>query len=115
MSYTDSELHDIATNILNQMGGYPAIQIMAGGKAFPAPDRAPGVSVKFKIRGRNNVNLVSVILTPMDVYSVRFFASSSKSVKVVSTFENVYGDELQALVESETGLVLSVPRFAKRA
>lgn len=114
MTYTDSELTDIATAILDQMGGYRSIQIMAGGKAFAVPDRAPGVCVKFKLRGRNGVNMVSVILTPMDVYSVRFY-SSGKTVKTVSEFENVYGDELKALVESETGLCLSIPQFAKRA
>ncbi len=64
--------------------------------------RGPGLG--FGIRGSKKVNAIHITLDPSDTYTVKF----SKGAKTVSSFEDVYADNLHHIIEKETGLYTSL-------
>jgi hypothetical protein len=111
----------IPETILEQLGGAKFI-MMTGAKdllAFGATDRHQGGEasvnngLSFRL-GRNakSVSHVTIELTPLDTYTVRFLRTRGVKCKVLAEYEDVYEDMLTELIRSETGLETS---FGRRA
>ena len=67
-------------------------------------------SLMFDIRGCKTINKIRVTLAADDTYTVTFYkiARGGLSVATIATREGIYNDMLHAVIESETGLYLSL-------
>ena len=65
-------------------------------------------SLTFKIKGSRITNCVQVTLDPSDTYTIGFFKTSGHSIRLVATVEGVHADNLRSVIESNTGLALSL-------
>jgi len=92
----------VAQTILAQLGGAAKLKVMAGAKDFIGGSH----SLTFKV-GRNNkkVKAVCITLDATDTYSVSVFNAAYEETHVAS---DVYADSLRRVVESATGLYLSL-------
>lgn len=96
----------IATTILNQMGGANRLGAMIGAKNFMADVNC--LSFRFPIRGKNKANYFKVSLNGLDLYDTEFGIIRGNTYKVVSNEANLYSDQLKSYFENETGLSLSL-------
>ena len=105
----EKELH----NVLEKL---KTIASQIGNRAFAMMGASnlmtSGSGLSFKV-GRNpkGVTHVKVTLDPSDTYTVEFLRCSlrAKNIrKVLGTFDDVYAEDLRELIESETGLALSL-------
>lgn len=121
-NYTKDEKMDIANTIIRQMGGGGKLRAMVGAKGIYATEA--GVQFSFKLCRKMNKCVVD--LNEMDAYSVKFykiphlnlncdsaaldryFDRLEKAKTPIVEFENIYGDQLIGVFESETGLDLSL-------
>ena len=95
---------EIAQTILNQLGGRRFVA-MTGAKNFVADSENAKLSFKLPARfAKNGINHVSIRLTPMDVYTVKFSKIWASKVTEISNHNDIYCDMLVELFESETGL-----------
>ncbi|CTZ96181.1 hypothetical protein [Escherichia coli] len=88
----------VATEILNQLGGNRFIA-MTGAKNFAYFDEDGECGLSFRLPSKfamNGINLVKIKLT--------FSRVRGAMVKEVSTFDNVYCDQLECLFNEQTGL-----------
>ena len=108
-----SQAKIIAHTILMQMGGYGALNIMAG--AYDITSRLRGVSFSYK--GSKKTNRVAIELEHTDLYTVTFFKVSKPGlknylscdiVKEVKRFEDIGAEGLIDLFEKETGIYLRI-------
>jgi hypothetical protein len=102
----------VANTILQQLGG-GGFKMMTGAKSFIGGDnylvfRLPGGG-GFTKRG---INVVKIELTPADTYTVTFSKLRGVKLAEIATHEDVYADNLRTVFSLETGLTVSVPRFA---
>lgn len=65
-------------------------------------------SLVFDVRGSGDVNKVRVSLEPSDTYTVTFYKVRGLHVQTVAAMECVYADGLNQVIESNTGLCLSL-------
>ena len=93
----------IAQTILEQLGGKRFIG-MTGAKNFGDTGNGLAFQVPAKLT-KNKINAVKIELHPSDTYIVKFMRIGSSSLKVISTFEMIYCDQLEDLFERETGLL----------
>ncbi|ENK2559708.1 hypothetical protein AB3B79_003801 [Escherichia coli] len=96
----------VATEILNQLGGNRFIA-MTGAKNFAYFDEDGECGLSFRLPSKfamNGINLVKIKLTFSDTYQVTFSCVRGAMVKEVSTFDNVYCDQLECLFNEQTGL-----------
>ncbi|HBN1438472.1 TPA: hypothetical protein L1V51_005448 [Escherichia coli] len=96
----------VATEILNQLGGNRFIA-MTGAKNFAYFDEDGECGLSFRLPSKfamNGINLVKIKLTFSDTYQVTFSRVRGVMVKEVSTFDNVYCDQLECLFNEQTGL-----------
>lgn len=112
---------EVARTILEQLGGNGFV-LMVGAKHLTAIEG--GLSFKLPSNfAKDGINHVEVILTPMDVYTVKFMRvriqrgedgniDLDRSVKIVDVHEDVYADSLRDVFERVTGLATRMPRFA---
>jgi len=86
--------------VIDQLGGNK-FTAMTGAKNFIYGPSG----LSFKI-GRNcyGANTVRIKLEPTDLYTVEFLKVSVKGIKVVSSHNNVYCDQLQELFARKTGM-----------
>lgn len=100
---------EIAGVILQQLGGR-GFTAMTGARNYTAISN--GLAFRLPARfASKGINSVRIVLTPMDVYSVEFWkiGPAPKFTRhLVSSFDNVYNDNLRELFERETGLYLSL-------
>jgi hypothetical protein len=95
---------NIANTIMNQLGGRHFIS-MTGADRITAQES--GVKFFIKAKNENKINLIEVILTPEDTYTMicsHFDGWKEIPVVEVCAFENVYCDELQDIFSDATGL-----------
>lgn len=99
-----NERAEIATTILNQLGG-KRFQVMTGARDFAATN----AGIQFKI-GRNSskANIVVVDLNANDTYTLKFFRFAKMDLKELESFEGVYCDQLKELFTEYTGLATSL-------
>jgi len=94
----------VAETILKQLGGN-RFRVMTGAKEFIAD----GKMLMFRIpKANRGINHVRITLAPSDTYTVEFGRKRSMNYKVISTFKDIYNDQLQDLFERETGLYTSL-------
>jgi hypothetical protein len=108
--------NQVATTILNQMGGIRRLSLMIGAKDFISfraiseseYGRGLGaVSFKF-MRAPGKPNFIRIVLDPSDTYTVEFGALHGHSFKIVETLSDVYAEDLQRTFTRKTGLALSL-------
>jgi len=96
----------VATEIINQMGGFGKLQAMVSANTFLGDDN----SVQFKFKGSRKANICKVTLLPSDTYLFQLYKFSPKNLDCSKVYEleGAYNDMLKDLFESETGLYLSL-------
>lgn len=96
----------IAATILRQLGGVGRLSAMIAASSFS--DHGDALSFKFK--GCRKYNVCKVTLAPDDTYTVelRHFSLRTLKDKNEVSFSGIYADNLKNLIESETGLYLSL-------
>ena len=104
-------IQDIATTIIEQMGGSGRLQAFVGANSFGCDEieyegfNQPAVWFKFKMNRTMNVCRV-IYEEGKDLYVVQFIKATIKGLKIVKEFTNVYAEDLIPLFENTTGLVL---------
>ena len=110
----------IAKTILEQLGA-GRFTVMTGAREFLATPAGQGIlgGLSFRLPSRfakDGINHVSIILTPLDTYTVTFtkigpnpsmkqlIAGKRQTTTVVSTHEDIYWDQLQSVFTRATGL-----------
>lgn len=93
--------------ILQQLGGQPRLNAFVGGHSY-AVDREEGF-LRFGFRGSRHSNTIVIRYDfGMDLYTVEFWKIGKTNFKKVSEFDNVGGEQLVELFESQTGLTLGL-------
>jgi hypothetical protein len=96
---------DIATTILNQLGGMRRVQAMTGAKNFVAIEDG----LTFKVgRNANGVTHFTVRLTPADVYDVVSQRVHGRKVTEKARADGIYADMLRDTFEAHTGMYLTL-------
>lgn len=101
----------IAATIIEQMGGIARLKAFVGADLFGCDEieydgfKQPMTWFKFKMNRKMNVCRV-IYEEGKDLYVVQFIKATSKGVKIVKEFTNVYAEDLIPLFENTTGLVL---------
>lgn len=104
-------IQDIATTIIEQMGGSGRLQAFVGANSFGCDEieydcfKQPAVWFKFKMNRKMNVCRV-IYEEGKDLYVLQFIKATSKGVKIVEEHTDVYAEDLIPLFENTTGLVL---------
>lgn len=103
MSLSDAAL-TIATTIMNQLGG-KKFTAMTGANNHVFDDKTNTLSFRLPSRfAKDGINYVSITLTPMDDYTVKFKKIWGTKVKDIKEIKTVYCDMLQEVFTETTGL-----------
>jgi hypothetical protein len=94
---------EIATEILNQLGGQAKIKLFTGASMFCAIQN--GVSFKM---GRK---VVKIVLNPMDYYDVTVGHIYDCEFKIDAEEKDVFCEDLKFVVERMTGYYLSITKY----
>jgi len=121
MKYTKDEQTEIATTIINQMGGAGKLKSMIGVKMFVVLEEG---GVKFNFKMNPKINKCEIKLNDMDLYDMKFYKSykitgNEKSIEamdqkiaksnvIIKSIDGLYNDTLKNVFESTTGLRLSL-------
>jgi hypothetical protein len=90
---------EIASIILNQMGGMGMIKAMTGAKTFVAIEN--GLMIKF------GAKVIQVRLNGLDFYNVEFGTTRGMKYTIKQELENIDCEQLKGTVENLIGLRLS--------
>lgn len=94
---------EVANTIAAQIGGRAFF--MMGTRYKTGDDK----SLMFDIRGSRKANKIKITLDFVtDTYTVEFFKVRGLNVSNVKTVSFVYADSLKTVIESNTGLLLSL-------
>jgi pyruvate carboxylase len=93
----------VAATILQQLGGANKLVAMIGAHSFIAGERS--LSFQIKARATGGIKGVRIVLTDADLYSVTFV---TRGGRMASAADDVYADQLRAVIEQRTGLYLSL-------
>ena len=96
---------EIATIIINQLGGFGALKMMTGAYNFIALKR--GVSFRIK---NQKANYIKITLTAMDLYDVEVGRIRGFKYTVVDSANGLYNDQIKGFIEKATGFTLTPPR-----
>lgn len=88
----------IAETIVQQLGGNK-FKVMTGASSFSYGDK----TLSFRIKG-SKIKAVRIILEPSDTYKMEFLKMVNFEVKIVSSADMVYCDQLQSVFTEHTGL-----------
>src|SRR5262249_11136738 len=94
--------HEVAKTIVEQLGNL-ALSMM-GAHTLVADE----TSLTFSIRGSKAVNKIRITLEPSDTYKVELFKFRNPICNLIAEFNGVYVDSLHTIIESKTGLFLSL-------
>lgn len=97
---------EIATLILNQMGGSKRLSVMIGARNFMADTNA--LSFRFPANGKIKANYFKVALNNSDRYDTELGRIHGDSYTVLEQGSNLYFDQLIGYFEEHTGLYLSL-------
>ena len=100
----------VAFTMLAQMGGANAFFAMTGARNVVCGPR------EFSCKLGSNASGVThfrCTLNDQDLYDVQYLRCRGSKVVVVSEHHGVYADNLAPLFEKQTGLCLTMPRFAR--
>jgi len=102
---TNKTANEIATTILQQLGGSRKLQMMIGLKQVISEPL--GVTLVFPLPSHEGaVNRVRITLNGLDLYDMEFIRTRGTSLKVVKEFDNVYAEDLKSMFEKGTGLYI---------
>jgi len=90
----------VAHTILNQLGGRRFLA-MTGARNLTGTDNS--LSFRMPKSGSDKSNAWRITLTPMDVYKVETLSVRGGNVRVCSTFEDIYCDQLVEIFERVSG------------
>ena len=97
-------MNQITKTICDQIGS--SAFYMMGAKNLMSSDDG---SLSFKIRGSKKANYIKVKLDQAkDLYEITFIKIAGIDIKSEKTIDNVYTEMMKGLIESETGLYLSL-------
>lgn len=98
----------IAATILQQLGGNKILAMMGSRRASETVlDGMPGFF--FSYGGGMSKNIAVLLDERTDTYRLRFYSFSiAKGLTLKKEFKGVYCDQLNALIEKETGLYTSL-------
>lgn len=98
---------------LQQLGGRRRLGVMIGAYDFFSDN--DGQTLTFKFKMCKEANCVKITLNAMDTYDIEFIKIGRLSkktwtvpVRKVKTYEGVYADQMQEVIESFTGLYMSL-------
>lgn len=91
-----------AFEILHQIGGSRIVPMIGAKMIVPQAD---SLTVHFRARAKDGIKVFAITLTPLDLYEVKFYTAYGTMVK---EFNNVYYDQLKNLIQSTTGLYLTL-------
>ncbi len=111
-----------ADNTLNQLGGSNRLKVMIGAKDFSSDDDGDSLIFEIGTGANNNINFIKIKLEWNDTYTIVFSKLTRKKDKKISLFhqayirtvteiskhEDIYNNMLKEVIESETGLYLSL-------
>jgi hypothetical protein len=101
----------VANTILEQLGG-KIFYAMVGAKHLTGGENF--LSMKIGSGTKNKCTHLRVTLEPSDTYKVEFLKCGVKTgIKVLSSHEDIYCDNLRPLFERETGFATSLRRRAR--
>lgn len=116
-----SKTHDVASVILQQLGGAGRLQAMGvshilsyGPASSPHGEGLGGASFRLAGVPRGRANYVKIVLDPDDTYAVTFGRVGRGSYKVLGLLHGVYADHLRELIEKETGFLLGLGTLGGR-
>jgi hypothetical protein len=98
--YPENQNMQIATTILNQLGGR---RFLACTGATNLVAIQGGLMLKLK-RNASSANYLRITLGGDDLYKVEFLSARGEKIKTVKLLEGVYNDMLQDLFYSVTGM-----------
>jgi len=103
-----SEGGDIAKEIQRQLGRKAFVMMGAKNLAY-GTDSKGDESLSFKI-GNNSkgVTHITITLNRKDLYDVKFIKIRGSQYKVTNEEKDIYNDMLKDIIESNTGLYLSL-------
>ena len=108
-----AEAKQITQTIGAQLGGLGRVAVMIGAYGF-THDARGSLSFRFKAKSikvnEKSPNYVKISLDPSDTYTVEFGRVHGFDYTVVQKDEGVYCDQLRPLIETTTGLCLSLGR-----
>jgi len=108
-----TEAQQIAQTIGAQLGGLGRVAAMIGAHSFMV-HKEGALSFRFKAKAikvnGKSPNYIKITLDPSDTYTVEFGRIHGFDYTAVQTDEGVYCDQLRPLVETTTGLYLSMGR-----
>lgn len=99
----EAKNREIATEILNQLGGNKFIA-MTGARAFVAID--DGLMFMFHRGARDKINKIVITLNRDDTYFVRFCNVYDGVFRYISAHNGIYADNLADLISDKTGLAV---------
>ena len=95
----------IAIIIFQQLGGYYKVNAMIGIESLVYCEN--GIQFKVKCKG-SKANFIRIIVNALDLYDVEFGNIKGEAYKQNNVFKNIHCEDLKDLIESETGLYLSL-------
>ena len=101
--------NEVINTIVKQLGGNKFF-VMTGSKPHykDIETENPFVSIKL-ICNQSKANYIIIqYIRSTDLYKVEFIKINLKERKIVSSYDNVYSDQLTEIFESETGLRTSL-------
>lgn len=102
---TQKTANEVATTILNQMGGMRRLKMMIGAKNFEVVSN--GVLFSWPSKQPSTGNRVRITLDPSDTYTVEFSTVRGVALaKAVKKYTDIYNDSLVDIFERQTGLFL---------
>lgn len=99
----------VAKTILAQLGGAGRLSAMIGAQNFAGD--ATSLKFRFAAQATNGANLIRIQLDASDTYTVEFYKigrAPEFECEKINSISFVYGDQLVPVIESETGLRLSL-------
>jgi len=104
--FSEPRGQSVAKIILQQLGGTGRLTAMIGAHSFVS--QSHGVQFKFKARAQDGINAVVVSLFPSDTYRGELYRIRARQAKLVASYDDVYAESLRHVIESRTGLALSL-------
>jgi len=110
------EEKEIATVILEQLGGSNRIGAMIGANGFICGSMPQGTYLQFQFKGNRKYNVIRIVLNYQDTYDVHFMKmkkanyelGTSFELKIVDSINGVYNDMLKETIERQIGMYLSL-------
>lgn len=96
--------HTEVAEIIRQQIGAKALFMIGAKNLTSYPDKRGGLAFKTMPTTTGKANFVKVLLCDSDTYQMTFLRISGRNVKEIAVLEDVYADQLNAMIEAQTGL-----------